>query len=111
MWRRAISWPRSLPRRIDDRTGWACPSLAPQKREWPWAHLSSYAPAIVPQFARAVKCSRELSNPANLDPPPGVAASFRALDTFLTSGELLVSGSVAMPSSLAASFGRLGRDP
>jgi len=33
-----------------------------------------------------------------VDPPPSVPTSFRALNTFLPSGELLVSSSVAMPA-------------
>ncbi len=39
------------------------------------------------------------------DPPPGVAASFRALNTFLPSGELLVSSSVAMPALRSLAHG------
>ena len=39
------------------------------------------------------------------DPPPGVAASFRALNTFLPSGELLVSSSVGLPSTRSLAHG------
>ena len=39
------------------------------------------------------------------DPPPGVAASFRALNTFLPSGELLVSSSVGMPATRSLAHG------
>ncbi len=39
------------------------------------------------------------------DPPPGVAASFRALNTFLPSGELLVSSSVGTPATRSLAHG------
>jgi len=39
------------------------------------------------------------------DPPPGIAASFRALNTFLPSGELLVSSSVGLPSTRSLAHG------
>ena len=39
------------------------------------------------------------------DPPPGVAASFRALNTFIMSGELLVSSSVGLPATRSLAHG------
>ena len=39
------------------------------------------------------------------DPPPGVAATFRALNTFLPSGELLVSSSVGLPATRSLAHG------
>ena len=39
------------------------------------------------------------------DPPPGVAASFRALNTFVMSGELLVSSSVGLPATRSLAHG------
>lgn len=40
-----------------------------------------------------------------VDPPPGVDTSFRALNTFTASGELLVSSSVGMPSLRSLAHG------
>ncbi len=39
------------------------------------------------------------------DPPPGIAASFRALNTFLPSGELLVSSSAGLPTLRSLAHG------
>jgi len=39
------------------------------------------------------------------DPPPGIPASFRALNTFLPTGELLVSSSAALPTLRSLAHG------